>query len=309
MDIVAGSFVPTEVHWYENPGAARLTLGHMFIKHFLVDTGLSQNEGTMMHDINGDGTPEWVTNSYNDANAMVVWSFSSEERDVQVIKENKVVTERQWVPSLNQHVIGESGNGHGLAFGDLNGDNREDIMVGMGWYERPEGDPLGRKWIWHPRGGENWKASVPSLVRDLNEDGINDVIWGKGHDYGLYWWEGQGVDAKGEPQWKEHIIDESFSQAHALHWADVDGDGEDELITGKRFFAHNGKDPGGTDPSVVYYYDWNKSSNSFERHTIDDSGAVGIGLQIRTRDLDGDGDLDIALSGKSGTHLLFNEGR
>ena len=309
IDIVAGSFLPTQVYWYENPGPERLALGHLFGKRFLTDTGLSNNEASMMHDINGDGIAEWITNSWKTDNVMAVWSFASEERDVQVQKGKKVVTEKQWVPSLKKHVIGESANGHGMAFGDINGDGREDIMVGLGWYERPEGGPMSQLWIWHPHGGENWHASVPSLIRDMNEDGINDVIWGKGHSYGLYWWEGQGVDSKGEPQWKEHLIDDSFSQPHALHWADIDGDGEDELITGKRVFAHNGKDDGGTDPSVVYYYDWNKSSNVFERHTIDDSGLVGIGLQIRTYDLDLDGDLDLALAGKTGTYLLFNEGK
>ena len=35
MDIVAGSFLPTEVYWYENPGPDRLALGHQFIKHFI----------------------------------------------------------------------------------------------------------------------------------------------------------------------------------------------------------------------------------------------------------------------------------
>ena len=309
IDIVAGSFLPTQVYWYENPGPERLALGHLFGKRFLTDTGLSNNEASMMHDINGDGIAEWITNSWKTDNVMAVWSFVSEERDVQVEKGEKMVTEKQWVPSLKKHVIGESANGHGMAFGDINGDGREDIMVGLGWYERPEGSPMSQLWIWHPHGGENWHASVPSLIRDMNEDGINDVIWGKGHSYGLYWWEGQGVDSKGEPQWKEHLIDDSFSQPHALHWADIDGDGEDELITGKRVFAHNGKDDGGTDPSVVYYYDWNKSSNVFERHTIDDSGLVGIGLQIRTYDLDLDGDLDLALAGKTGTYLLFNEGK
>ena len=309
MDVIAGSFLPTEVYWYENPGPEKLALGHMFIRHFLADTGYSQNEASMMHDIDGDGAPEWITNSWKTDNAMVIWQLSSEMREVQVQRGKSQIAETRRVPTLVKHVLGEAGNGHGMAFGDLNNDGREDILVGMGWYERPEGQPFGQPWIWHPVFMENLHASIPCIVRDLNGDGINDLIWGKGHTYGLYWWEGKGVDRFGELEWKEHLIDDSFSQPHCLHMADIDGDGEDELITGKRVLAHNGKDPGGKEPAVVYYYDWLADSQTFERHTIDDSGQVGIGLQIRTHDLDSDGDLDIAVAGKSGTYLLFNEGR
>jgi hypothetical protein len=67
--------------------------------YLLTDTGLSQNEASMMHDINGDGVPEWVTNSYNVSNAMAVWSFTSEEREVQVQKGNKVVLKNSGCPA------------------------------------------------------------------------------------------------------------------------------------------------------------------------------------------------------------------
>src|SRR5690606_31711270 len=135
-------------------------------------------------------------------------------------------------------------------------------------------------------------ASCPMLVRDVDGDGTNDLIWGKGHEYGLLLWRGRGVGADGKLQFDEQGIDDSFSQPRALHFADLDGDGSDELITGKRVRAHNGNDPGGTEPPVVCYYVWDVASGSYQRHVIND-GQVGIGLQIRTADIDADGDTDI----------------
>ena len=37
----------------------------------------------------------------------------------------------------------------------------------------------------------------------------------------------------------------TFSESHGLVMADVNGDGFPDLVSGKRYFAHNGKDPGG----------------------------------------------------------------
>ncbi len=63
------------------------------------------------------------------------------------------------------------------------------------------------------------------------------------HNYGIFWMENLGGG-----QWKKHIIDESWSQSHALTLADLNGDGKLDLVTGKRFMAHNGHDPGEREP-------------------------------------------------------------
>jgi hypothetical protein len=48
--------------------------------------------------------------------------------------------------------------------------------------------------------------------------------------------------------WVKHTIDESWSQGHALTLVDLNGDGRKDLLTGKRFMAHDGHDPGEREP-------------------------------------------------------------
>ncbi len=312
VDVVAGSFLTTEIYWFENPKIEGLRLGQMWKKHLLIDSKLSQNEGALFTDIDGDGIPEYIVNSWNKKNPVVAWKFSTREQTETVtvkVKGKKVKKEvTRTVPSLSKILIGDRANGHGMAMGDINNDGRLDVLVGEGWYEQPADFSPDKPWIYHADWAD-WHAAVPCVVVDVNGDGKNDIIWAKGHDYGIFWWEVTGQNADGSLQWKEHEIDSSFSQAHALHLADLDGDGQDELITGKRVRAHNGGDPGGKDPAGVFYYKWDRKSLKFTKFAIDTSGKVGIGLQIRTADLNGDGKLDLALAGKSGTHVLINLGK
>lgn len=305
VDVMAGSFLPTEVYWFENPGAEGLRMGKIWPKHLLKDTGETRNEGQLMHDLDGDGKPEWVVNSWGKTQPLLAWKLTTELRELEEKKGNRTVKVMKEVPSLNRLVIGNEHNGHGLGFGDLNGDGLEDVLFEAGWYQRPKGDPFASEWKYH----EQWfmHASVPMLVRDMNGDGRNDVLAGMGHAFGLYWHEQLAPSPNGKLNFKQHTIDDSFSQPHALEFADLDGDGADELITGKRVYAHNGRDPGGKQQPCIYYYGWDAKTLTFTRHSIEE-GHVGIGLQIRTADLNGDGRLDIAVAGKSGTHILFNNG-
>jgi hypothetical protein len=304
-DLIAGSFLPTEVFWYRNPGPETLARGLLWEKTLLADTSDTTNEGQLLQDLDGDGIPEWIVNSWKKDVPMVVWKLTSEDRQVEVKKGGQTVTESRSFPTLKRCVIGTKGNGHGIAVGDLNNDGHLDLLLGQGWYEGPADKPLEKSWKFH----SDWDlhASCPMLVHDVNEDGRNDLIVGVAHGFGLHWWEQLAPAADGTLQWKQHLIDDRFSQPHCLHLADLTGDGRPELITGKRVYAHNGGDPGGKEPACLYYWTWKPGKPVFQRHVIDE-GHVGTGLQIRTADLDGDKRIDIAVAGKSGTFLLFNQG-
>lgn len=112
----------------------------------------------------------------------------------------------------------------------------------------------------------------------------------------------------GKTQWKEHVIDRSWSQAYALLWVDLNGDGREDLMTGKRVRAHSGWVPGADEPEALYYYTWDQSALKFTRHTID-SGDAGTGLFIRAADLNRISWVDLVAAGKSATFIFYSQGR
>ena len=136
----------------------------------------------------------------------------------------------------------------------------------------------------------------------MNGDGRPDLMTSMAHNYGIFWME------TGAGKWAKHIIDESWSQAHALTMVDLSGDGRMDFVTGKRYMAHNGHDPGEREPLGIYWYEYMPSKAAIEwvKHIIDYGRRTGGGMQIPVADLDGDGDLDFVVAGKSGLFLFEN---
>ena len=283
MDFITGGWFGKSLHWKENPGN-----GGEWKQHLIAETG--NIECTRAWDVDGDGYVEIVPNTPN--SPLIYYSL---KRD----KNNKATGE------FSTTRIAEK-QGHGLGFGDINGDGRGDFVVSNGWLEAPE-ERSNKLWKLHSDFKLTDDAGVPIIVADVNQDGLNDLIVGHGHSYGLDWYE-QRKEA-GNIQFIKHPIDPFHSQYHTMEWADIDNDNKMELITGKRYRAHNDNDSGSNDPMELCYFKWN--GESFTKNVIS-YGTFGIGkgtgIYFSIADLHNTGRKDIIVAGKDGLYVFFNEG-
>ena len=291
-DVIVGAWGEEGIVWFRNPGAAALPLGRPWERRQLTPTK-GRIERADLHDYDGDGIPEIHTMSYVKQEPSDVYRFTRKT---------------DGSPSVVKFVLGLEGGGHGYAWGDVNGDGREDFLTEIGWYERPPGNPFAAPWKLHPETALP-HPSCPFVVKDVNRDGRLDILFGRAHAYGIYWWEQLPPKPGGTTVWKKHVIDESWSQGHVVGLADLDGDGVEELVSGKCVYAHAKGDPGTEDPAVFYYYRWNQAASRFTRHTIAGPGEnIGLGRQLTMADLNGDGRIDVVAPGHFGLYVLINEG-
>ena len=102
----------------------------------------------------------------------------------------------------------------------------------------------------------------------------------------MFWLE--QVTVNGNRGWKQHLIDGTFSQLHNVRLADLNGDGQPEVLTGKRYRGHNGADPGGYDPLALFYYTIDRETATFTRYPIAYNSTAGAGMQFVVLDFDKD---------------------
>ena len=313
-DVIQIGYFARRIIWMKNPGAS----GGEW-KENLIDA-IGPTEFAFLVDLDNDGRADDLLPQFTGAaGAPLTWYD---------------LKDGAWV----KHVVSSRSYGHGIGAGDVNGDKRTDILTPQGWLEGPVDPRAAGDWTFH---AADWQQrAIPAPVRqtplspaapppvvvppagatdtsprgaewgflhviDINGDGRNDVLTTSAHSYGLCWFE-----QRADGTWQQHVIDHSWSHAHASSLADMDGDGHPDLVTGKRFQSRNVAAAGDDEPLGIYWYQFTRASGgavTWSRHTISFGGKAGGGLQIALRDMDGDGDLDVVSAGKSGLYLEVNQ--
>ena len=279
LDLIVVDFPGKQTWWFENPGASESA----WIRHEGVD--VTNDESPMFTDVDGDGQRELV---YGHANGQVSLARPT-ANPLTAWKQSKLSDGSS--PAIERFT-------HGIGVGDLNGDGRNDLFYSQGWWESPEnGDPL--EWKFHPVNfGE---ACAQMYAFDFDGDGDKDVVTSSAHRRGIWWHE---ATDKG---FVSHEIDNSIAQTHALILADMNGDGLPDLVTGKRYYAHNGNDPGEDEPPVLAWFELKRANGkpTWTKHEIDSNS--GVGTQFEVVDMNRDGKLDIVIANKRGVFYFEQE--
>jgi putative membrane-bound dehydrogenase-like protein len=204
---------------------------------------------------------------------------------------------------------------HGLGSGDIDGDKLPDILEKRGWWQQPKNWDRKTPWKFHPFAFAPKQGGAQMFSYDIDGDGDADVVTAlNAHSWGMAWYE--QIQKDGAITFKQHIVMTDkpagnpygvcFSQPHAMDCVDIDGDGIKDIVTGKCYFAHNGRDPGAHDPAVLYWFRTTRHKDGTTElipYLIDDNS--GVGRQISTGDLNGDGKPDIVVGNKKGVFAFI----
>lgn len=293
-DILIVGFPGQEAFWYENPrDEEELWKSHLIFPE--VD-----NESPTFTDFTGNGMLELVFHS----DGYLGYAARDTSDPTQPWTFNRISEQGDW-GAFN----------HGLGLGDVTGNGRRDLLMSDGWWEHPGSDEEGSLWQHHP--ADFGPGGAQMYTHDVDGDGLNDVITTlDAHGWGLAWFRQvrNGDDIHFE---RNLIMGEAhadnpygvrFSQPHALALVDVDDDGLNDLVTGKRFWAHGPDgDPEPNAPAVIYWFKLDRDADGevdFIPYMIDDDS--GAGVEIATGDLTGNGYPDIVTCNKKGSFVFLN---
>ncbi|MDP6064806.1 MAG: VCBS repeat-containing protein [SAR202 cluster bacterium] len=279
-EIVTIDNINGSVLWFEFDGDPRDAAS--WSQHYICHEDLPGAYDVAVSDYDGDGEMEIVASSWVKGNMFAYFDRQDGEWVKSIVDEG--VKETRMVRAVDMN-----GNGRPDFIGTASG---SDLLA---WYENP-GDPYNHTWPRHiidtpkrPNKGQpvdmDGDGGLDLVMAIRGDDSVKGVLETPGAQ--IVWYERMGPDS-----WTKHVIADEFHQASEAVAADVDGDGQMEVVAtawganGRvALFKHRG-DPRGPWDMQILKSPWSKAA------------------QPIIVDLDGDGLLDIVACAERGSNEL-----
>lgn len=272
------------LYWFANDGRGA------FQRHVIQDREPGWFERHAIGDLNGDGKPDVVV--VKNLHGHLVWFENS----------GRPADDKSW----KRHVITtDLKRAYDVALVDLNGDKRLDVAATawngnhIAWFANP--GPAAP-----PAPEAEWKKEMidPQLaeartvrVADFNGDGKPDIL-STGRSANLTaWYEQTGNPAA---PWTRHPIDDRSPQPVHGEPADMDGDGDPDVVLGLGMLAT----PEQVETNQVVWYEnvgARGTGATWRKHLV---GRLPYAFEAIAADLDGDRDPDIVATAWGGAGQL-----
>lgn len=297
LDILVLGFPGRESWWYENPGnhkAIASDFSSQWPQHVILAS--VDNESPMIVDINSDSVKDLICSSGGK------YLFASHAG-----RESK----KPWKTTDISTNNGYHRFTHGIGAGDVDNDGNTDLLEKNGWWKNPGTKPKST-WEFNEFSFSDTGGAQMYAV-DFDGDGKNEVLTSLvAHGFGLAYYK--PLNAESTQFERVDIMTDNAAtspagiavgQLHAISLADMNNDGIDDIVTGKRWWAHANKDAGNSEPATLLWLETRRGAGrvDFVPHVVDISS--GVGTQITTGDVNGDGLIDIVSGNKRGGYVFL----
>ncbi|MGE0083816.1 MAG: FG-GAP-like repeat-containing protein [Desulfococcaceae bacterium] len=257
-DVLGSGYFADEIDWWENTAGN----GSAWIKHTVDDS--VDADIIYAADVDGDGDTDVLGTEYHDG---IDWW------------ENTAGNGSAWI----KHTVDDSVDADIIYAADVDGDGDTDVLGteyhndGIDWWENTAGN--GSAWTKHTVFDGAYVNNV--YAADVDGDGDTDLIGVLGTSVfyvdEIVWWENTAGNGSA---WTKHTVDDKFSGAESVCAADMDGDGDRDLIG-----AASDAD------EIAWWKNTAGNGSVWEKHSIDPS--FKSAQIVYTADVDGDGDMDV----------------
>jgi hypothetical protein len=282
VDVVSASSVDDKIAWYENLGDGGLRAPTPTFDEHTITTRADGASAVYAADVDGDGDVDILSASTNDDT--IAW-YENSGTSPMVFYERTISSNAN--VALSVFAV------------DLDGDGDTDVLSAsfldntIAWYENePSGEnPFSP--VFTKRTISTSALGASSVhAADLDQDGDMDVLAASLTDNKIMWYEVKPGSGTSGISFERHVISSSVDGPRAVYAADVDDDGDMDVLSAS---LNDGK--------IVWYENENDRNPRFIAWVVADDLAGAKSVFVT--DVDGDGNSDILAAGEAANQIVW----